>query len=83
MIGLTFLFLDSKKDPTRCKVLLESYCDHTSSGREAEAAEQIAVAAVKAMRLERGVCVVRKGSRTTVQGKLTLYNASGAGKRRS
>ena len=83
MIGLTFLFLDNKKDPTRCKILLESYCDHTSSGREAEAAEQIAVAAVKAMRLERGVCVVRKGSRTTVQGELTLHNASGGGKRRS
>jgi hypothetical protein len=74
MIGLTFLLVDNQTHPNRCEILLESYCDYTSSGREAEVAEQIAVAALKAMRLEQGVCVVRKGSRTTVQGKLNLYN---------
>jgi hypothetical protein len=74
MIGLTFLLVDNPKHPNRCEILLESYCDCTSSGREAEVAEQIAVAALKAMRLEQGVCVVRKGSRATVQGKLNFYN---------
>jgi hypothetical protein len=72
MIGLTSLLLDHKKDSNRCEISLESYCDHMSTGREAEVAEQIAVAA-KAIRLEKGVCVVRNGSRTTVQGQLTLY----------
>src|SRR5262245_41537026 len=44
MIGLTFLLLDNKKDSNGCEILLESYCDHTSTGREAEVAEEIAVA---------------------------------------
>jgi hypothetical protein len=73
MIGLTFLLLDNKKHSNNCEILLESYCDQTSTGREAEVTEQIAVAALKAIRLEKGVYVVRKGSRTTVQGNLTLY----------
>src|SRR5262249_39940583 len=78
MIGLTFLLQDTQTHPNRCEILLESYCDNTSSGHEAEIAEQIAVAALKTMRLEQRVCVVRKGSRTTVKGKLTLYNADAA-----
>jgi hypothetical protein len=61
-------------------MLLESYCDCTSSGHEAEVAEQILVAALKAMRLEQGVCVVREGSRSTVKGKLNLYNAAAGGR---
>ena len=70
MIGLTFLLHD--KHPKRCEILLESYCDHTSTGREAEAAERILIAALKAMRLEQNVCVVREGSRNTVQGQVRL-----------
>ena len=75
MIGLTVLLHDKQEHPNGCEILLESYCDYTSSGREAEVAEQIAVAAIKAMRLEQNVCVVREGSRTTVKGKLRLYKA--------
>ena len=82
MIGLTFLLEDNQKHPNRCEILLESYCDHTSSGAEAEIAEQLVVAALKTMRLEQNVCVVREGSRKTVKGKLTLYDA-GAAKRKS
>jgi len=78
MIGLTFLFHDNEKHPNRSEILLESYCDDTSSGREAEVAEQIIVAALKAMRLEQGVCVVREGSRSTVKGKLGLYYGTAA-----
>jgi len=48
-----------------------------SSGHEAEIAEQIAVAAIKAMRLEQRMCVVREGSRATVKGTLSLYNQAG------
>jgi hypothetical protein len=75
MIGLTFFLLDNQEHPNRCEILLESYCDYTSSGREAEVAEQIAVAALKALRLEQTVCVVREGSHSAAKGKLTLYNA--------
>ena len=57
--------------------MLESYCDYTSSGQEAEIAEQIVVAAIKAMRLEQSVYVVREGSRSTIKGTLSLYNAAG------
>jgi hypothetical protein len=74
MIALTFFLLDSQNNPNTCELLLYSHCDYTSSGHEAEVAEQIAVASLKAMRLEQTVCVVRQGSRTTVQGKLSLYN---------
>jgi hypothetical protein len=77
MIGLTFLLLDSEKHPNRCELSLESYCDCTSSGREAEVAEQIAVAALKALRLEQSVCVVREGHRTTIKGKLSLKSSRG------
>jgi hypothetical protein len=63
---------DDQQHPNRCEILLESCCDRTSSGREAEIAEQIAVAALKAIRLEQGVCVVREGDRTTVKGQLRL-----------
>jgi hypothetical protein len=77
MIGLTFFLLDSQKDPNRSEILLESYCDYTSSGHEAEVAEQIILAAIKAMRPEERVYVVREGSRTTVKGRLSLYNAAG------
>jgi hypothetical protein len=80
MIGLTFLLHDDQEHPNRCEILLDSYCDCTSSGHEAEIAEQIAVAALKAMRLEQGVCVVREGSRSTVKGKLGLYNAAAVGR---
>jgi hypothetical protein len=80
MIGLTFLVHDGEKHPKRSEILLESYCDCTSSGHEAEVAEQILVAALKAMRLEQGVCVVREGSRSTVKGKLNLYNAAAGGR---
>jgi len=76
MIGLTFLLHDNQTHPTACDILLESYCDYTSSGQEAEVAEQIMVAAIKAMRLEQSVYVVRKGSRTTVKGRLSLKNAA-------
>ena len=72
MIGLTFLLHDDEKHPNRCEILVDSYCDYTSSGHEAEVAEQIVVAALKAMRLEQRVCVVREGSRTTVRGELRL-----------
>jgi hypothetical protein len=72
MIGLTFLLHDDEKHPNRCEILVDSYCDYTSSGHEAEIAEQIAVAALKAMRPEQSVCVVREGSRTTVRGELRL-----------
>jgi hypothetical protein len=78
MIGLTFLLQDNQKHPNKCEILLESYCDLTSSGPEAEIAEQLVVAALKTMRLEQNVCVVREGSRNTVKGKLTLYNADAA-----
>lgn len=73
MIELTFLLCENEKHPTRCEILLASCCDCSSSGYEAEIAEQIAVAAVKALRLEQSVFVVRKGSRATVKGKLRLY----------
>jgi hypothetical protein len=33
------------------------------------------------MRLEQSVYVVREGNRTTVRGKLSLYNAAGGRKR--
>ena len=72
MIGLTFLLYDDQKHPNRCEILVDSYCDYTSSGHEAEVAEQIGVAALKAMRLEKRVCVVREGSRATVKGQLRL-----------
>jgi hypothetical protein len=75
MIGLTFFLHQNKRHPNRCEILVESYSDYTSSGYEAEIAEQIAVEALKAMRLEQSVCVVREGSRNTVKGKLTLYAA--------
>ena len=75
MLGLTFLLQDNQKHPNRCEILLESYCDYTSSGPEAEIAEQLVVAALKTMRLEQNVCVVREGSRNTVKGKLALYDA--------
>ena len=78
MIGLTFLLQDNQEHSNRCEILLESYCDCTSSGHEAEVSEQILVAALKAMRLEQRVCVVREGSRNTVKGKLTLYNTDAA-----
>ena len=52
---------------------MESYSDYTLSGHEAEIAEQIVVAAIKAMRPEQSVCVVREGDRTTVKGTLKLY----------
>ena len=78
MIGLTFLLLDNKNHSNRCEILLQSYCDYTSSGREAEVAEQIAVAALKALRLEQTVCVVREGNHRAAKGKLTLYNARGS-----
>jgi len=74
MIALTFVLHDNQTHPNNCQILLEPYCDHTSSGHEAEIAEQIVVAVLKAMRLKQTICVVREGSRTTVQGKLTLYN---------
>ena len=76
MIGLTFILHDNEKHPNRCEILVESYSDHTSSGHEAEIGEQIAVAALKAMRLEQGVCVVREGSRSTVNGRLSLYDTA-------
>ena len=76
MIGLTFILHDNEKHPNRCEILVESYCDYTSSGHEAEIAEQIAVAALKAIRLEQGVCVVREGSRATVNGRLSLTRIS-------
>ena len=76
MISLTFFLLGNQQHPNRCEILLESYCDNTSSGCEAEVAEQIAVAALKAMRLEQGVYVVREGSRATVKGTLNLYNTT-------
>jgi len=79
MIGLIFLAYDKQQDPNGCEILLESYCDYTSSGQEAEVAEQIAVAAIRAMRLEQDVCVVREGDRTTVKGTLRLYNATAVG----
>jgi hypothetical protein len=75
MIGLTFLLVDNQKHPNGCEILLESYYDCTSSGHEAEVAEKIALAALKALRLEQSVCVLREGSRTTMKGKLSLYNA--------
>ena len=81
MIGLTFLLQDNHTDPTGCDVLLDSYSGCTSSGREAEIAEQIAVAALRVMRLEQSVCVVRKGSRTTVKGQLTVTTLPGRRKR--
>jgi len=72
MIVLTFLIQDTQMHPDRCEIFLDSYCDYTSSGHEAEIAEQIAVAALKAMRLEQSVYVVREGSRSTVTGQLRL-----------
>ena len=79
MIGLTFLLQGNQKHPNRGEILLDSYCDHTSSGPEAEMAERLVVAALKAMRLEQDVCVVREGGRKTVKGKLTLYDAGAVG----
>ena len=76
MIGLTFLLYDDQKHPNRCEILVDSYCDYTSSGHEAEVSEQIMLAAIKAMRLEQRVYVVREGSRTTAKGRLSLYNAA-------
>jgi hypothetical protein len=76
MIGLTFFLHDDEKHPNRCEILVDSYCDYTSSGHEAEVAEQIMVAAIEAMRLEQSVCVVREGSRTTVKGRLRLTTLS-------
>jgi hypothetical protein len=73
VIELTFLLCENKEHPTRCELLLASCCDYSSSGYEAEIAEQIAVAAVKALRLEQSVFVVREGSRATVKGRLKLY----------
>jgi len=74
MIGLTFFLHQNDRHPHRCEILVESYSDHTSSGHEAEIAEQIAIAALRAMQLEQRVCVVREGSRNTVKGKLTVYD---------
>ena len=79
MIGLTFILNYNEKHPNRSEILVESYSDHTSSGHEAEIAEKIAVAALKAMRLEQGVCVVREGSRATVKGRVSLYETAGPG----
>ena len=79
MIGLTFFLLDNQKHPDRCEILLDSYCDCTSSGREAKAAEQIVVAALKALRLEQTVYVVREGNRITVKGTPKLYHATAVG----
>ena len=73
MIGLTFLLRDNQEQPNRCEIVLDSYCDYTSTGHEAEVAEQITVGALKALRLEQSVCVVREGSRATVKGRLRLY----------
>jgi archaeosine-15-forming tRNA-guanine transglycosylase len=73
MIGLTFFLHDNPNHPNRCDIVVESYSDYTSSGHEAEIAEQIVVAAIKAMRPEQSVCVVREGDRTTVKGTLKLY----------
>ena len=83
MIGPTFLLYDDQKHPNKCEILVDSYCDYTSSGHEAEVAEQIMVAAIKAMRLEQSVCVVREGSRTTIKGRLSLYNAAGRKRQQS
>ena len=74
MIGLTFLLNQNERHPDRCEIVVESYSDHTSSGHEAEIAEKLVVAVLKAMRLEQRVCVVREGSRNTVKGKLTVYD---------
>ena len=79
MIGLTFLLQGNQKHPNRGEILLDSYCDGTSSGREARAAEQIVVAALKALRLEQTVYVVREGNRITVKGTLRPYNATAVG----
>ena len=76
MIALTFFLLDNQKHPDRCEILLDSYCDYTSSGREAKAAEQIVVAALKALRLEQTVYVVREGGHSAAKGKLTFSTAS-------
>ena len=75
MIGLTFFLLDNQKHPDRCEILLDSYCDGTSSGREAKAAERIVVAALKALRLEQTVYLVREGSHSAGKGKLTFSTA--------
>jgi hypothetical protein len=80
MIELTFSLHDDQTDSNRCNILVESHSDYTSSGHEAEIAEQIAVAALKAMRLEQSVYVVRKGNRTTLKGRLSLYNADAVGR---
>ena len=76
MIELTFFLQDNQTDSSRCDILVESHSDYTSSGHEAEIAEQIAVAALKAIRLDQSVYVVRKGNRMTVSGRLSLYNAT-------
>jgi hypothetical protein len=75
MIGLTFLLDQNERHPNRCEILVESYSDYTSTGQEAEIAEQIAVAALKAMRLEQSVCVVRRGNRTTIKGELKVVTS--------
>jgi len=72
MIGLTFLLLNNRKHPNRCEILLDSYCDYSSSGHEAEVAEQIMIAALKTLRLNQSVCVWSEGGRTTVKGHLRL-----------
>jgi hypothetical protein len=79
VIGLTFLVYDHQQHPKRCEILLEWCCDSTSSGHEAEVAEQLVVAALKVMQLEQNVCVVREGDRTTVKGQLRLTTLPAAG----
>ena len=79
MIALTFLLHEDQQHPNRCEILLDSYCDHTTRGHEAEIAEQITIAALRTLRLEQRVCVVREGSRTTVKGKLSLITTSRGG----
>ena len=51
-----------------------------SSNREAEVAEQIAVAALKALRIEETVCVMREGSHSAAKGKLTFSTTPGVSK---
>jgi hypothetical protein len=74
MIGLTFFLHQDERHPDRCEIVVESYSDYTSSGHEAEIAEKLVVAVLKAMRLEQSICVIREGSRKTVKGKLTVYD---------
>jgi hypothetical protein len=83
MIGLIFLMHDDQQHSDRCEILVESCCDRTSSGPEAEIAEQIAVAALRAIRLEQRVYVVREGDRTTVKGQLRLATPAAPGGNRN